>query len=250
MADIAARMIIGARRCGTTMIRNSLAELHPDVAKPDHPLQEEGRLARAGVIVRRYYIEQVRHEHNGGRVIVVKAPIYLQASFVPARAAEMFDGKVRVLILLRDPVERAYSDWGQRKAERNEWRPFVRAIQSEPFVGGHSPDTFWMGRSHLRGYLERSMYDRQVARWLATLGEDNVMVMWLEDFLRSPHTNLQYICDFFGLDPARLERGEVRAWQAGEKRERLPLHLYDSLSARLKPYTYFSERYRGVYVGS
>ena len=84
--------------------------------------------------------------------------------------------EARILIMLRDPVDRAYSHYWNDVREGLEERSFVDALAEEQRSGPGG----W-GVSSL--YIDCGRYADQVARYLERFGSGGVLVSFLEDFV-------------------------------------------------------------------
>jgi hypothetical protein len=114
----------------------------------------------------------------------------------------------RILIMLRDPVERAYSQYWNDVREGLERRSFRDAIAAEERSGPGA----W-GVTSL--YIECGQYADQVARYLDRFG-DRVLVSFLEDVVRDRMGAMAAIRSSLGLEPAEqsAERRRMNAASA------------------------------------
>src|SRR2546423_1869146 len=114
------------------------------------------------------------------------------------QAAERIKGVVpeaRILIMLRDPVDRAYSHYWNDVREGLERRSFLDALAEEQ---RRSEPGAW-GASSL--YIDCGRYADQVARFLDRFGS-GVLVTFLEDFVEDKGGTMAGILSFLGLGPA------------------------------------------------
>jgi Sulfotransferase family len=98
-----------------------------------------------------------------------------------------------ILIMLRDPVERAYSQYWNDVREGIETRSFADAIAEERRTG---PGTW--GVTSL--YLDCGRYADQVERYLDRFG-DRVHLSFLEDFVRDQPAAIADVLSFLGVGP-------------------------------------------------
>ena len=121
------------------------------------------------------------------------SPTYLYDPAVPARINEQFKD-ARVIIILRNPVDRAFSHF--KMDVRRRWIPptsFQEALSMEPaFI-----DNFWWGTRH---YLRQGLYYLHVQRYLDIFGEDRVKVLRYDDLQTDPQLFMQSITTFLTVD--------------------------------------------------
>jgi hypothetical protein len=97
-------LIIGAQKAGTSALYSYLTH-HPEVVKSKKELKFFNRNYSKGKL---YYKRQFPLR-KGLRIDAT--PSYLYSKLVPARAAASLSSSTRIIVLLRDPVARAYSAW-------------------------------------------------------------------------------------------------------------------------------------------
>ena len=193
-------LIVGAAKCGTTSLAAWLAG-HPDVhvapEKEVYFFDRESRWNRGT----EWYAE--RFGGAGGAAAVGEAtPNYLFGERALERIATTLPG-VRAVACLRDPVDRAFSDWRhwyhRRAAER---RPFAQAVADElegrdaardrGGFPGHDPDVPY--------YVAKGEYLPQLERLCALLGRERVHVVLLDDLHAQPGATFAEVCRFLGVD--------------------------------------------------
>jgi hypothetical protein len=123
---------------------------------------------------------------------------------------------VRLIVLLRDPVRRAYSHYWHERDKGREKLEFEAAIDAEP--GRIEADHERLARGTLDSsaahqhfsYLARGRYAEQLERWLALYPRQQLLVQRFEDLVRDPLAVLNATLGFLGLDPAGSVRLEAR----------------------------------------
>ncbi len=208
-------LVVGAKRGGTTSLARWLVE-HPDVL-PLFPARE----TRKGVYYfapnyergARWYrshfptrAAMAAEARRRGRPVVVgeASPYYLHHPHAPIRARRLAPA-ARIVILLRDPVERAHSHWTERTRAGVETLSFDDAIAAEPDRLGTAeadlaadPSLVHFGHQHF-GYAAQSRYGAAVARWLAAYPAEQVLVVRSEDLYAEPRAAYHTVLDHLGL---------------------------------------------------
>ncbi len=122
----------------------------------------------------------------------------------------------RVIIMLRDPVDRAFSHYLMYRYLGLEKRPPLQALQGD--YNGEDKN-WWTSRV----YVELGLYCAQVKRYLNTFGSDQVAVFLFDDLKRKPEELFSKIARHIGVDPELLDKSEVSRPENSYKRARFPL---------------------------
>lgn len=242
-------LICGAQRCGTTSMYQALRQ-HPAVLRP---------VARKGV----HYFDDVTYlrgadwyrahfplraevagtARRAGEPAVVfeSSPYYLFHPAAAGRIARTLPG-VRAIVLLRDPVERAYSAYTHEFGRGYETETFERALEleDERLAGEEQrllADASYASHAHRhQAYLQRGMFVDQLERLTSALGPEHVHVVDAEDFFTDPQPVWDDISSFLGLSPFRphFEQHNARPRSALPEALRARLRQrYDDADARL-----------------
>lgn len=198
--------IVGAAKAGTTSLYHYLAQ-HPDVYMT--PMKEPHFFSRIRPAPElEAFFPHVTDEatylslFTAARVEKVRGEAstsYLSHPDVPEEIW-LRRPDAKIVIMLRDPLERAYSNYWNDVREGIEHRSFAGAV-SEELTG---PPGTW-GVSSL--YVDGGLYAERVERYLEKFGGD-VLVLFFEEFVQDiPHT-LERVFAFLEVDPvwaARIE---------------------------------------------
>ena len=199
--------VVGAAKAGTTSLAHYLQQ-HPDIYVS--PLKEPHFFSQiAPTQDLKAFFPSVSNETDylklfkNARQETVRCEAstsYLWDDRTPERIhARVPDAKI--IILLREPVGRAYSHYLNDVREGTEKRPFFEAVVEDY----EQQDKGW-GVSHL--YTELGFYGKQVERYLSTFSPDNVYIEFFETFISNPVPALEAIFTFLGVD--RRAAQEVR----------------------------------------
>jgi hypothetical protein len=214
-------LIVGAQRSGTTSLHRALAS-HPDTCPPNFHkgvhyfdvAYEKGPRWYQG----HFPLRVVAERRTTGRPMAFETSgYYLHHPLAPARiAADLPD--VRLVAVLRDPVERAYSAHRHEVARGFETVEFEEALDLEPrrLAGEIERIRTEPGyRSHAhrhQAYVDRGRYARQLGVLFDLFGRDRVHVVWSDDFFEHPEPTYAAILDFLGLAPHQPDSFE--RWNA------------------------------------
>lgn len=156
-------------------------------------------------------------------------PFYLFHPRVVARIAR-YNPSIRWIILLRDPVERALSQYHMERARGNESRPFWLALLLEPWrLRGHVDDFAWGSPLRRYSYRARGDYARQLEVLHAHFPKAQVLLLRSADLMHEPQATLGRVCRFLEIegladDPGNYEPvfvGDYQPWPANGWRRRL-----------------------------
>jgi hypothetical protein len=204
-------VIIGAQKCGTSSLQGYLVQ-HPGVVSP---LRKEvhffdlnyGRGAA-------WYRAHFGREGEAG-INLDASPYYLFHPAVPARMHALLPA-AKLVVLLRDPVRRAYSHYWHERARGRETLEFEDAIAAEPqrisaAEAGLADGSIARSADHQRfSYLARGRYAQQLERWLALYRREQLHVVRFEDLVKEPLGGLNETLAFLGLPAASRVDLEAR----------------------------------------
>ena len=198
-------LIIGAQKAGTTFLYYLLCQ-HPYVAPTSEKELHffDSQKFNKGEGWYRSNFPPPTSE-NGHKVITGEAsPYYIYHPLAARRAAQVVP-HARLIVLLRNPVDRAYSDYQNRLREGNEFLGFEEAIEAEEErIKGEKEkmlaDEGYSSASHRRhSYLARGVYVDQIKEWHNHFDPDQLLVLKSEDFFKNTRKMMQLVCDFLGL---------------------------------------------------
>jgi hypothetical protein len=206
-------LVCGGQRCGTTSMYRALAQ-HPAVLKPvlhkgvhyfDVAYRRGTRWYRGHFPLRRT-AARVSARLGGAPVQAFESsPYYLYHPLAAARIAADLPG-VKLIVLVRDPVERAYSHHAHELARGFEDEPdFGRALALEPArLRGQTerlarePYGYSFAHQH-HAYRARGEYIRYLQRISAVIDRDRILVVDSEDFFAHPEPVYDTVLDFLDL---------------------------------------------------
>jgi hypothetical protein len=195
-------LVIGAPKAGTTSLHDYLRR-HPDVYMPTRKEPDFFSDDAAWQGGMRSYARLFRSA--GDAVAVGEASTsysrYPHVPNVPERIASVLP-EVRLVYLVRHPIERMISQYRFRRSKGWEDRPIDVALSSDPT------------------YLDPSRYAMQLERYLRSFTEHQILVVRSEELRADPASVMAEVFAFIGVDPdaAAVRERRLNASEAGTLR--------------------------------
>lgn len=211
-------LVIGANKCGTTTLYNYLVE-HPSIESAskkeihffDNPSNFSKGLSwyRAQFPIKNLIPSKPKQNSTGEA-----SPAYLFHPMVPQRVAKYLPD-AKIIVMLRNPVDRAYSHYQMTRRNGNEVLTFADAISKESdrvdwiLKKMQQEDSFYDIAYVRYSYLSRGIYVDQLQRWTELFDQKQILVLKSEDFFSNPQAVLERTINFLGLPQWQLERNKV-----------------------------------------
>lgn len=194
MCKIPNFFLIGAPKAGTSSLFHYICQ-HPQVfgsrVKETHFLCNEEKYAR-GVdwYLNRYFSGAEDYPARGEAT-----PHYLRfVDVVPSRLREMVETQsVQLVVILRDPVERAWSHYLFRRSHKvDENESFQVLFEREVKKWDGTPETGGY-------YFYPGLYGFQIERWLKYFPRDSFLFLKLDHLKSRPQKTVQKVFRFLGI---------------------------------------------------
>lgn len=231
-------LIVGAQRAGTTALYEYLRR-HPAITGPAWK-----EVNFFDVHYRRGEAWYRGHFPIGSRTRLVgeASPSYLFHPLTPARVAALLPD-VRLIALLRDPVDRAHSHYHHERELGREPLSFEDALErEEERMRGElermlADSAYFSHAWWNHTYLSRGRYAEQLERWLAVFPREQVLVLSSEQLFDRPGEAYTRILEFLGATPHDLGSyphvfGRDYSEMRPETRRRLA-HYYEESNRKL-----------------
>ena len=232
-------LLIGAQRCGTTSLYRWLAS-HPQVAPPlRKEIQYFTLNAERGEAWYRAHFP-ARAGDDGRPLTFEATPYYLFHPLAPARAAAAV-ASARLVVLVRNPVDRAFSHWRHNRARGTESLDFEAALAEEPRrlrgeVERMLGDPTYRSRAHqLFSYASRGLYAEQLERWFAHFPRQQVLVVRSEDLYRRSEETFSRVLSFLALPEAPLRAEPAPAGPGSREGTALPVDVRRRVAEEFRP---------------
>jgi hypothetical protein len=198
-------IIIGAQKGGTTFLYNLLRrhpQFKPAVKKEIH-FFDTPRFRRGLDWYRSHFPQQ--QQSNGQREITGEAsPYYLFYPHAARRVAETIP-QTKLIALLRNPVDRAYSDYQHTFRQGNETLAFSEALElEEERLRGErekivADETYRSINYRRYSYISRGIYVDQLEEWYKHFDREQLLILKSEDFFARPSDTLELVLPFLDL---------------------------------------------------
>lgn len=192
--------IVGAAKAGTTSLHAYLSQ-HPEVfmSKLKEPNYFSSFMVRPEfdnfipVIRDSIAYQDLFLGSESYKAVGEASPSYLSDVDAAVRIRSAIPN-AKIIISLRNPVQRAYSHYLMDYHEGRESRPFPQALEADQARS----EKGW-GVSFQ--YVELGLYADQVERYLNAFGRDKVLVILFEDLIRETAIVMQEVARFLDVDP-------------------------------------------------
>ena len=242
-------LLIGTKRGGTTSFYFDLIE-HPAITRlfpPPVPGLKadatkgvhyfDSHFDRGERWYRSYMPTHVTRRlasHRAGVTAVTgeASPYYLFHPDAARRAHQLVPG-AGIVVLLREPAERTYSHWKERRRSNAEDLDFASALAAEPkrLAGERerllADPTYTSYAWEQQSYLTQSRYASALRPWLDLFGRERVLVLASEDYYADPVSVLGEVDEFLGLPRRMHSSGAIRNSAPGST---LPSEVRDRLA--------------------
>ena len=196
-------LIVGAMRSGTTTLARTL-QSHPEVFVPENKeVHFFDRNFERGVTWYASFFEAAEDLRSVGEA----TPEYMYDARARERMSQTLPS-ARLIVILRDPIERAYSHyWHERNLGREDLS-FEAAIAAES-SRLESPDPVTRSRV---AYVDRGLYVQQLEALNALFPRDAIHVLLFEDFVEEPQRSFGATTRFLGLEDGVMTDADLRNW--------------------------------------
>jgi len=225
---------LGTQKGGTTTLQR-LLEQHPQVYLPlSKELQYFTLHYSQGEAWYRQQFKAAAPEQSSGEI----TPYYLFHPMAPQRIKALLPA-VKLIVLLRDPVERTLSQLAHSRRLGLEPLELEQALAAEPMrlrgaeVALASPDG--RHKSHQEhSYVARSRYEKQLHEYLKYFPAEQLFIRRSEDLFNQPKRVWQELLRFLNLDDMPLPVEGRQAHVDSGELQQLPAHSLRSLKQHLR----------------
>jgi hypothetical protein len=198
-------VIVGAAKCGTTSLFEYLAQ-HPEIYLPTRKelhyfsysaIARNSRGPGDAGYLAHFCADRTQYERHyqgvrGQRAIGDVSPSYFHYAEVAERIRDEL-GKPKIIVILRDPVEKAFSQYMHLVRDNRETMSFADALKAEAERSEKGWAALWR-------YAESSIYASRLRRYLETSAEGRIKILLFDDLRRDPLAVLRELWRFLEVD--------------------------------------------------
>lgn len=230
-------LIVGAQKAGTSSLFAYLSQ-HPNVrsAQVKEVHYFDLHFDRSLHWYRAHFPSRVKLDRREHDVTGEASPDYLYHPQAARRIGSVVPD-AKLIVLLRDPVARAYSHYHHERDRGREPLPtFEDAVRAEPRRlrprnGARAVDRYT--RAHRRhSYVARGRYAQQLRRYLDVFPRHKILVLFSESMFSDPHGTYEEVLEFLDLPAHALEHVKPTNVGTYERKDAIPLE--DELRERFE----------------
>jgi Sulfotransferase domain len=198
-------IVAGAQKSGTTAL-NYYLKRHPQIALPvkkEVHFFDNDELFAGGNVSYEPLHEMFRPARSG-TIAGENTPIYIYWRPALPRIRN-YNSAMKFVVILRNPIERAFSQWNMQRSRGNEPFEFLQAVEAEPRrIADAAPQ-------QLRkfSYVDRGRYADQLERAFRLFPREQFLVIKYETFRAQQRETVEGVFRFLNLKPARFRSVEA-----------------------------------------
>jgi hypothetical protein len=205
-------IVAGAQKSGTTALHYFLSK-HSHIALPDrremHFFDDEEIFSQQPVdyelLHRHFRVRAGLALINRRRLAGEVTPSYLYWKPAMERIRN-YNPQIKLILLLRNPVDRAFAHWNMQRFKDREPLDFLDALKEEQQRIADMPSI----ESRRFAYVDRGFYSDQLERVFKFFSREQVKIVKFEDFRDRKQETLDEIFEFLGVKPLRRVRDKDR----------------------------------------
>ncbi|KAL1489164.1 hypothetical protein ABEB36_014103 [Hypothenemus hampei] len=185
-------LIIGVKKGGTRALLEFI-RIHPDVRAAGSEVHFFDKNYHRGLQWYRSHMPLTLE----GQLTIEKTPSYFITKEAPWRV-QMMNPSTKLLVVVRDPVTRAVSDYTQATSKKPDLKRFEDLVFINGTVGS-IVDTSW-------GPIKLGLYYKYLSRWLKFFPFSQLLFISGERLILDPAVELKRVQDFLGLKRVVTEK--------------------------------------------
>jgi hypothetical protein len=203
-------MCLGAAKSGTTTLYDILRQ-HSDIYTPSFKEPHFFDIPENFNNGLQWY-EKTYFKKTDKKIIADFTPSYFFDKNAPRRIFESLGANMKFLVIVRNPVDRAYSHYLHSKRDHHEVENFEKSLELELSrlnqYEQQSDYLFYLRHS----YIHQGLYSRMLERYLQYFSLDNFLFISFEDeFLKERDVTIKKILDFLENDNSAVLNTDIRS---------------------------------------
>jgi len=206
-------IIIGAARCGTTSLYNYMMS-HPNIISTS---QKEIHFFDLNFNKGLSWYESNFFKDNNKEKnfsIGESSPYYIYHPYAPYRISKIIPD-VKLIVKLRNPIDRAYSNHQYAVKMKVENLSFEEAIAKEherlegELIKMQNDENYFSFNHQNFSYLTRGIYVDQLKTWYNLFSEQQILVIRSEDFYDDSNVITNQVFEFLGIPKYNVHTSKV-----------------------------------------
>jgi len=190
-------LCIGAPKSGTTSLYDVLKQ-HKDVFLPTfkepHFFDSNKSWNKGVEWYQSSYYAKASHQCVGDFT-----PTYLSNNLAPGRIRKVLGNQVKFVVILRNPIDRAYSHYLHTKRDQHENLSFIEALEEEEQrLHKYRKENDHIGMIRF-AYQEQGMYAKQLERYFKLFDRGQFYITTFDNFVSKQEQVIKEVCAFLGL---------------------------------------------------
>jgi hypothetical protein len=213
-------MCLGAGKCGTTTMFDILRQ-HPDIYIPSSKEPHFFNISENFSNGLKWY-EKTYFKKADKKIIADFTPSYFFDKQTPKRIFESLGANIKFLVIIRNPVDRAYSHYLHSRRDHHEELSFETSLNLElSRLNQYEHQSDYL--SYLRhSYVHQGLYSQMLERYLEYFSLDKFLFISFEDeLLRERKLTINKILEFLELDSSIPINIDIRSNQASKEKSRV-----------------------------
>lgn len=233
-------VIAGFPKCGSTSMHYYLEE-HPEIFLPRQKelhyfSYEKLKKLEAGkddAEAQKFWVSSLKeykqhyNEANSEKAVGDVSPSYANHDSAIEKIKKTLGTDVKVILMLRDPVRRAYSNYLHLVREGRETLSFYEALLAEDNRKKAGYSDFWY-------YAYNSDYYEKLERVKSNF--DNVLVVTFEEFMKNPVAGIKEVYEFLEVDTAFIPQNLGTKFNTGGVYKENPITKFIFRQSKLKTF--------------
>ena len=190
-------IIAGTQKGGTTALDDYL-RTHQSICmankKEVHFFDEDRYFEKKSPNYSKYH--KYFNPNDYSQVIGEATPIYMYWNKAIERI-HLYNPQIKLIIILRNPIDRAFSHWNMEREKGRESRTFLKAILDEDSKI-NSPN---YSQNKILSYLDRGYYSQQIKNIYNYFNKNQLLILRSEDLRENPDNTLMNIAGFLSIPP-------------------------------------------------